>query len=67
MTLRYCRPQQQTHQPQGTDENRRSEASDLHGTFDLQAPRRIWQSSEARIPRNVFSQTYDHSAQETKI
>jgi hypothetical protein len=33
----------------------------------IQAPRRIRQSSEARLPRKVFNQTYDHSAQETEI
>jgi hypothetical protein len=57
----------------GACRNRRSEASDLHGVsdlqvlLDLQAPRRIWQSSEARLPRKVFNRTYDHSAQETEI
>jgi hypothetical protein len=35
--------------------------------FDLQAPRRIWQSSEARLPQKVFNRTYDNSAQETEI
>jgi hypothetical protein len=39
-------------------------ASDFHGVVDLQAPRRIWQSSEARLPRKVSNRTYDHSAQE---
>jgi hypothetical protein len=34
---------------------------------DLQAPRQIWKSSEARLPWKVFNQTYDHSAQETEI
>jgi hypothetical protein len=29
--------------------------------LDLQAPRRIWQSSDARLPRKVFNRTYDHS------
>jgi hypothetical protein len=43
------------------------DASDLHGILDLQASRRIWQNSEARLPRNVFNRTYDHSAQETEI
>jgi hypothetical protein len=33
----------------------------------LQAPRRIWQSSEACLPLKVFNRTYDHSAQETEI
>jgi hypothetical protein len=28
----------------------------------LQTPRRIWQSSEACLPRKVFNLTYDHSA-----
>jgi hypothetical protein len=41
--------------------------SDLHGTTDLKAPRRIWRSSEARLPRKVFNRTYDHSAQEIEI
>jgi hypothetical protein len=43
------------------------DASDLHGILDLQAPRRIWQSSEAHLPQKVFNRTYDHSAQETEI
>jgi hypothetical protein len=43
------------------------DASDLHVVVDLQAPRRIWQSSKARLPRKVFNRTYDHSAQETEI
>jgi hypothetical protein len=57
----------------GARRNRRSEASDLHCASDLhrgtnlQAPKRIWQSSEARLPRKVFNRTYDHSAQETEI
>jgi hypothetical protein len=57
----------------GARRNRRSEASDLHGVsdlqvlLDLQAPRWIWQSSEARLPRKVFNRTYDHSAQEKEI
>jgi hypothetical protein len=33
----------------------------------LQAPKKIWQSSEGRLPRKVFNRTYDHSAQETEI
>jgi hypothetical protein len=33
----------------------------------LQVSRRIWQSSEACLPRKVFNRTYDHSAQETEI
>jgi hypothetical protein len=41
-------------------------ASNLHGATNLQAPRRIWQGSEARLPRKVFNRTYDHSAQETE-
>jgi hypothetical protein len=41
--------------------------SDLHGTIHLQAPRRIWQSSKARLPRKVLNRTYNHSAQETEI
>jgi hypothetical protein len=34
------------------------DASDLHGNVDLQAPRRIWKISEARLPRKVFNRTY---------
>jgi hypothetical protein len=34
---------------------------------NLQAPRQIWQSSEARLPRKVFNRTNDHPAQETEI
>jgi hypothetical protein len=41
--------------------------ANLHDASDPQAPRRIWQSSEARLPRKVFNRTYDHSAQETEI
>jgi hypothetical protein len=30
--------------------------------LDLQAPRRIWKSSEARLPRKVFNRSCNHSA-----
>jgi hypothetical protein len=40
---------------------------DIHASFDFKVPRMIWQSGEARLPREVFNRTYDHSAQETEI
>jgi hypothetical protein len=43
------------------------DASNLHGATNLQAPRWIWQGSEARLPRKVFNRTYHHPAQETEI
>jgi hypothetical protein len=33
------------------------DASDNHGILDLQVPRKIWQSSEARLPQKVFNRT----------
>jgi hypothetical protein len=35
--------------------------------LNVQVPRMILQSSEARLPRKVFNRTYDHSAQETGL
>jgi hypothetical protein len=43
-----------------TTEARQNRRRDESG---FQAPRRIWQSNEARLPRKVFHRTYVHSAQ----